>query len=239
MLIAVAGSGNLAQYICEEFPKVGHRVRILSRSIKEHLRIEGCEQVVVDYSQPQLDDALQDCEVLISTIVDLSSAFIQVHLNLITACQRSQRCKRFIPSEFAGNVKDFPDQPMYFINTHSAIRKTLADQKEIEWTIVCIGFLADYIVPSRNRYVMDMREGNMIDYENKHFKITGTGHEPMDVTSARDVASGLASLVTIPNWEKYTYMSGERTSWWQIVGHVRRRDPEFTASAITLGQIGR
>lgn len=237
MKVAIAGSGNLAQYICEEFPQSGHEVIVLTRTIKPLLERHECSQILTDYSQASLDEALDDCDALISTIVDFTTTFTDVHLKLITAARKSRKCKRFIPSEFAGNVQDYPDQPAYFVKTHYPIREALKAQTDLAWTIVCIGLLADYVVPSRNRHIMDMREGNMIDFGKRTFLVPGTGHEPIDLTSARDVARALACLINADNWEPYTYISGDRTTWQKIFGSIQQRYPDFNEVTQSTSQI--
>jgi swainsonine biosynthesis oxidoreductase SwnR len=237
MKVAVAGSGNLSQYISEEFPSYGHQVVFLTRAYKVHLAKVGCEQAVTDYSPDSLDDILRDCDVLISTIVDFSTNFIDIHLRLVAAACRSPTCKRFVPSEFTGDISKYPDQPSYFTETHPPIRRALEQQTDLEWTIVCIGLFADYVVPAKNRYLMDMREGNMIDFKAKQLTFPGTGYEPLDMVSARDVARALASLVNAPDWEPYTYISANRTDWWTVRAYIEAAYGEFSVTRRSLHQI--
>lgn len=237
MRVAVAGSGNLSQYISQEFPSAGHETVFLTRTYKSYLEYPRCVQAITDYSQESLDTILGDCDVLISTIVDFSDNFVATHKRLITAAQRSPTCKRFIPSEFAGDVRSYPDQPAYFIKTHFPIRQILKDQTDLEWTVVCVGLFADYVVPAINRYLMDMREGNMIDFVNKRFTIPGTGHEAIDMTSARDVARSLANLINMPAWEPFTYMSGSRTTWSSVIDSIQRQFGSFSVRKKSLRQI--
>lgn len=237
MLIAIAGSGDFAQYISEEFPRAGHEVVFLTRSRKPRLEKKNIRQFITDFSINSLDTALKDCEVLISTIVDLSSTYVEVHMRLLSACERSARCKRFIPSEFAGNVRDYPDQPAYSRGKNDQIRNALREQNEVEWTVVCIGLFADYIVPGSNRYIRDMREGKLIDFDQKKILVPESLDCSIDRTSARDVAKALATLVKRPNWGPFTYLSGEHTTWRGIVATIRKRYPEFVAQVQSLNQI--
>lgn len=151
MRIAVAGSGAMARYISDEFPKYGHEVVILTRSWKEVFASRShIKQVVTDYSVASLTAAIGNCEVLISVILSYSADFIDVHRNLIQACLASPQCKRFIPSEYGGDLESYPDIPLFYYHTREPIRKALREQTELQWTLVSVGWLADYVVPSKN-----------------------------------------------------------------------------------------
>ncbi|KAI0540451.1 hypothetical protein GGR58DRAFT_130296 [Xylaria digitata] len=215
MRVAIAGYGDLTQYICEEFVKAGHVLVILTRNHKPQLEDRGITQAIIDYTLSSLRTPLSDCEVLISTISDFSSAYTDVHRTLILACQESPKCKRFIPAEFAANIEAYPDEPGFYHAPHEPVRELLRNQTDIEWTLVCIGWLTDYFVPTKNRHIKDIGEFHPINWVDEKIVIPGTGNEPVDFTWARDVARGLASLVEAPpgSWEPYTFMSGERSCW--------------------------
>ncbi|KAE8419975.1 hypothetical protein BDV36DRAFT_250304 [Aspergillus pseudocaelatus] len=239
MRVAVAGSGAMARYICDEFPKYGHEVVLLSRTNKEVFQNwNRVTQVVTDYSVSSLTDAILDCDVLISMILSYTEEFIDVHLNLIKACQASPRCKRFIPSEYGGDLERYPDVPLFYYLTRDPIRKVLQDQKEIEWTLVSVGWLVDYVVPQQNRYLTDAGEAFPIDITSKKITIPGTGDDPVDVTAARDLARALALLISKSSWEPYTYISGEKTTWNELAKLVQQQYVEMKdIQHIGLGQI--
>jgi hypothetical protein len=225
MRVAIAGHGDLTRYICEEFVKAGHELLILTRRYKPQLKDQGVAQAITDYTLPSLRTPLADCEVLISTISDMSSAYTDVHRNLILACQESPKCKRFIPAEFAANIEAYPDQPGFYYGLHEPIREMLRSQKDLEWTLVCIGWLTDYFVPVENRHIKDIGEFHPVNWGEDRIVIPGTGNEPVDFTWARDVVRGLASLVKAPpgSWESYTFMSGERSCWNDTVKLIQQK----------------
>ncbi|KAF2430778.1 NAD(P)-binding protein [Tothia fuscella] len=225
MLVAIAGYGDLTRYICEEFAKAGHELLILTRTHKPQLQEQAVAQYVTDYTLSSLQAPLADREVLISTISDVSMAYTDIHRNLIMACQESPSCKRFIPAEFAANIEAFPDQPGFYYSPHEPIRKLLREQKDLEWTLVCVGWLADYLVPVKNRYIKDIGAFHPVNWGEHEFVIPGTGTEPVDFTWARDVARGLASLIEAPrgSWEPYTFMAGERKCWNAVVELVQQK----------------
>ncbi|KAB8222838.1 hypothetical protein BDV33DRAFT_189285 [Aspergillus novoparasiticus] len=163
MRIAIAGAGGLARYISEEFRKYGHSVVILTRSEKGYFR-----------NRP-----LVDCEILISVILSYATEFLDIHLNLIKACKLSPKCKRFIPSEFFGDVENYPDLPPLYSEVREPLRKTL----------VCNG----------NLYLMDIGEGFPIDTIRNRIVIPGTGKDAVDpyayVSGTKMYWNDLAQLV--------------------------------------------
>ncbi|KAH8659035.1 hypothetical protein BGZ61DRAFT_499899 [Ilyonectria robusta] len=223
MRVVIAGSGDLARYICEEFTKVGHELVVLTRKHKSQFELAGVTQFITDYRLESLSAALANSEVLISTISDWTSSYTDVHRTLIQACQQSPTCKRFIPSEFVGDIETYPDQPGYYSRCRDPVRKVLREQTDLEWTLVAIGWLADYAVPAKNRYIKDIGDGVPINLADSRIVIPGTGNEPVDITWARDVAKALAKLVDAPTWEPYTYISGERTCWNDVVRLVKQK----------------
>ena len=239
MRIAIAGSGAMARYICEEFPKYGHQVVILSRSEKADFNDRpNISQVVTDYSVPSLVAAIDNCEMLISMILSYGSDFIDVHLNLIKACQSSPRCKRFIPSEYGGDLENYPDLPLFYYRTREPIRKVLHEQSDLEWTLICVGWLADYVVPSKNRHLRGAGPAFPIDLEANRIVIPGTGNDSVDVTAARDLAVALAMLANAPAWERYIYISGEKITRNNLSRLVQERYPTVKdVKRIGLGQI--
>ncbi|RWA14351.1 hypothetical protein EKO27_g714 [Xylaria grammica] len=240
MRVAIAGYGDLARYICEEFVKAGHMLVILTRHYKPQLEDQRVTQAITDYTLSSLRAPLAGCEVLISTIYDISSAYTDVHRTLILACQESPKCKRFIPAEFAANIEAYPDEPGYYYATHEPIREMLRSQTDVEWTLVCIGWLTDYFVPAKNRHIRDIGVFHPVNWVGEKIAIPGTGNEPVDFTWARDVVKGLVSLVEAPpgSWEPYTFMSGERSCWNNTTKLIQQKyHPSFPIEHLSLHTI--
>jgi swainsonine biosynthesis oxidoreductase SwnR len=228
MRVAIAGAGDLTRYLCDELPSLGHELILLSRRPKtgfDHPNVKLC---VTDYSVPSLVGLLSECDVLISTILDYTSAFADVHFRLIEACRLSKRCRRFIPSEFSGNIERFPDQPAFYYRTREPVRQFLRQQVDLEWTLVCVGWLADYIAPSQNRYLSDMGEAFPINHTTRKITIPGTGDNAFDMIWARDMAKGIAALIAAPQWPEYVYMSGQRTTWNEVAAIVKQSCSDMT-----------
>lgn len=234
MHVAIAGSGALTRYFSEEFVRAGHTVTILTRTIKPHLQMFGVTQEVTDFtSVSSILSALGASSVLVSTILDYTPKFTDVHKALLEAANQSPHCKRFIPPEYGGNLAEIPDQPIFDFGIKEPVRKLLREQNELEWTLICCGWLMDYLAPPKNRYHGDIFPIFPIDVTNKRILIPGTGKEKVEMTAARDLAKAVAKLLDAPKWEPYTYVSGDHTSW----NEVAKRFPDFELERVSLAQL--
>lgn len=221
MSIAIAGSGDLTRYIVEELlTRAQLKVILLVRAPKSYFTTTNPNliQEQVDYtSVDSLKSALDKhaATTLISTILTYdTAAFVSIHETLIAAALQSRACTRFIPSEYGVNIRDYPDQPGFYWETREPIRRILRGQKTLEWTLVCCGWILDYILPRENRYMKDIGDSFPVNLERKRAVIPGTGKEMVDFISARDLARGLVALVEMGHgeWEEYTFLSGEQMS---------------------------
>lgn len=225
MRIAIAGAGSFAKHFADELPKAGHDVVILTRSHKAEFDTKPgvVAQRITDYaSVEQLTEQLSDCDALVSTVYEMSQAYADVHLALIEACKRSPKCKRFIPSEFGGNSEDNPEQSDSVYQYNLAVKDALRAQDELEWSVISIGWVADYLVPQVNRYHRDIGPLFALDLHTKKMTIPGTGNEKFAITSARDVATAVTQLLaSTRKWRPFTYIQGEETTWLQIADTMR------------------
>ncbi|KAJ4124522.1 hypothetical protein NW754_000220 [Fusarium falciforme] len=219
-VVVVAGSGNIAQYLAEEFVQdKTHDVIIISRSDPEFFRSLNVPlHKLGEYSKDAVVSILDrvDATVLVSTLhTDDPTAFTSLHETLLAACKESKSCKRFIPSEFLGNLRDFPTLPRGIQRARQAFRKTLAAQSDVKWTLVNQGWLADYFVqiPDGSRsYMRPFPEGWPIDLQEKTVRVVGTGDEPVGWTAARDVSKAVLSKKVERFWGvelKRTYVTKE------------------------------
>lgn len=238
MRVAIAGSGAVTSYFAEEFPAAGIDVVILTRSIKPQFEdLPGVQQFVTDYSVPSVLQGIEGSTALISTILDYTPAFIDVHRRLIEAAKKSKTCKRFIPAEYGGNLEDFPDQPGFYSCLQGVIRAELVAQDELEWTLLSTGWFLDYVVPAQNRRLQDGGDAIPVNIAGNSMVIPGTGKEPVDVTAVRDVARSIAKLLHAPHWERYTYISGQKTTWNDIVTLVQTKYPNINVRHRSLHQL--
>lgn len=213
MRVAVAGPGDLAKYLVEELLAASHDVVLVTRSPKPWFEALGAPSRITDYSVTSIATAINDCDALISTVLDATMENVSIHLAMLEACKQSPKCKRFIPAEWVGNIEDFPNQPAFYPENHVPIRKELAEQKEVMYTLFCPGWLADYFVPPTSRYLKEIGPYHPIDWAAGTMTIPGTGDEKITFTLARDMAKAVAALISQENWESVTYVSGETSSW--------------------------
>lgn len=237
MKVAIAGSGNVAQYLIEELPASSHQVVVLTRSTRPEQK--AFEQRQTDYSIASLIGVLEDCDALVSTVADFQnpSAATKVHLDMLEACRQSTKCKTFIPSEWTLNVEDYPEQPMFLVEANQTLHQRLKQETSIRWTIICNSWFADYVVPQRQRFLRDIGQAWPMDHTNKVFTIYGPGTQLVDFTSVRDVAKAVAVLLNSKDpWEQYTYLSGDQLSWNELFAIVKMHDPQWTSQKKPLAE---
>ena len=235
MKVAIAGTGNVAQYLIEEFQAYGHEIVVLTRSHKPGKR--SLQQTETDYSISSLVEALKDCEALVSTVADFQNPPVatKVQLDMLEACKQSETCKTFIPSEWTLNVEDYPEQPMFLAEANKTIHQAFKDETSVRWTIICNSWFADYVVPKQHRYLRDIGPIWPMDHVNKIFTIYGPGTQIIDMTSVRDVAKAVAVLLDSKEpWEPYTYISGDQLSWNDLYAIIKKRDPEWKCQTKSL-----
>jgi hypothetical protein len=155
-----------------------------------------------DYS---VDSVLQilnetNASILISFNNSEGQTWVNVHCAFLEACQKSKTCKRFIPSEFAGNIDDFPLMPSFFKTSRVPFRKILEQQNDVEWTIFNNGWLMDYFLTEDKTYMPSIPKEFPIDPNGWEACIRGTGDDVQSFTAARDIAKALIMLLAAPEW---------------------------------------
>lgn len=126
--------------------------------------------------------------------------FVDLHCAFLEACQRSKNCKRFIPSEFAGNIDEFPLFPSFFKTSRVPFRKILQQQHDVEWTIFNNGWLMEYFLTEDKSYMPSIPDEFPFDPNNWKACIRGTGDQLQSFTSARDIAKALIMLLGALEW---------------------------------------
>lgn len=236
MKVAICGIGGVARYLLDELPSQGHEVVAITRSqkpIPEHI-----EQRITDYSSADIRQHIEDCDAVISTITAHSAAFLSVHLAILEACQASKRCKRFLPSAWAGNYEEVPDQPLFAGDALETIITALRTQKEVKWTIFCQGWMSDYILPASQRYFEDLGDRWVQNYDTKIFTLYGNGSQSVDLTSGTDTARAVGTLLrcNADDWEEFTCVSGQRMTWLELWKFIQTYDPEYRLVRKSLAQ---
>ncbi|KAL4878778.1 hypothetical protein BJY04DRAFT_220843 [Aspergillus karnatakaensis] len=214
-IIALAGgTGDLGRYLHEELTRDGRfAVVLLTRKEGPPSALPYTTTHTTDYSEASLLSILNrtGATALISLIRCANSDFIPLHTSLLNACLNSTTCKTFIPSEWAGNIEDFPDIPISYGSTRAPFRKILAAaSKDLRWTLVNLGWFTDYFLAPEKSYMKYIAEEFPIDIKAWTYVVRGTGDEPQSWTCGRDVARAVVALLsTQEEWEPVTYVAGE------------------------------
>lgn len=231
MKIAIVAVGELARYFTDEIPLHGHTVVCISRNPNPVLTSLGIEQRTTDYSPDSLAALLADCDAAVCTLRRGIPAFAAIHAAVLGACAASPTCKRFIPSAWAGNLQDWPDEPLDWAEELGEVLAMLRAQDDVSWSAMCPGWFAEYVLPdARQRHMGDIGDMWPQDYKNKVFTLYGDGGQLVNITSARDAARATIRLLAENDrrsWGEFTYVSGEQLSWRQLGEFVRSRDPAY------------
>lgn len=97
------------------------------------------------------------------------------------------------------------------------MRKKLAEQDQIEYTLISNGLFMDYLLPKGSKkYLKDVTIP--VNVEERKARIPVNGEAPVTMTYADDVGKAIIKLVedTRP-WPLYTYIHGATTTWDQLV----------------------
>ncbi|RDA86146.1 hypothetical protein CP532_3051 [Ophiocordyceps camponoti-leonardi (nom. inval.)] len=227
-VIAICSVGNLGKSLCDELLEDGrYKFFVISRQStrSSFLKDRDIEVKTSDYS---LDSVLKilnetNASVLISFNNSEGQTFVDVHCALLEACRKSSNCKRFIPSEFAGNIDDFPHYPSYYVQSRVPFRRILEKEQEVEWTIFNTGWLMDYCLTADKSYMPAIPNEFPIDPNGWKACIRGSGDVVQSFTSCRDVAKALIILLEAPKWEPTIYITGQ----WSTFNEMVRRMEEF------------
>ncbi|RFU34403.1 hypothetical protein B7463_g1944, partial [Scytalidium lignicola] len=226
-VIALCSVGNLGKYLCDELLADGrYAFIVISRQSNKEAFFEQ-RNIDVRTSDYTMESVLQILnETKASTFVSFNNSpdqtFVTLHRAFLEACRRSNNCKRFIPSEFAGNIDHFPLHPSFFKTSRVPFRKILEREKEIEWTIFNNGWLMDYFLTEDKTYMPSIPNEFPIDPNGWKACIRGTGDQVQSFTSARDVAKALIMLLSASKWERTTYVTGQWSTFNEMVSIMER-----------------
>ncbi|CAG8949080.1 hypothetical protein HYFRA_00002209 [Hymenoscyphus fraxineus] len=203
--IALAGVGNLGKYLCEE---------LLRSSIykgSQWLQDHEVEVYMSDYDKTSVRTILNttNATALISFINCPGDVYFDIHKSLLEACKDSQTCKTFIPSEWIGNLLDFPHLPRFYGISHIPFRSLLSESTGVKWTLFNGGWLMDYFLTTDKTYMPAIPDEFPIDPNSWRACIRGSGDEEQAFTSARDIAKAVIELLGATHWEPVTYVVGE------------------------------
>jgi hypothetical protein len=154
-----------------------------------------------DYSEDSVLSILD--ETSSKALVSFLSAdsYLDLHKGWLEACIRSKSCKRLIPSEWAGNIDDYPLQPDFYATTREPFREILRKtDSSIEWTLVNCGWLMDYFLPEHLNPMPPEPEVFPVDPDKLSVSIRGTGEELQSWTWTTDLANAVVELMAATSW---------------------------------------
>lgn len=148
---------------------------------------------------------------------------------MLEACSLSKKCKRFIPAEWAGDTVAYPSAPLFFKETRTPLRELLRAQKAVQWTVVAIGWLADYFLPystnirqdeeikkaddndtveewkkrTAKTYMRPVPEMWPVDTVKWEACVRGTGDEGQSWVCGRDVGKAVVALCRAEEWVSF------------------------------------
>jgi swainsonine biosynthesis oxidoreductase SwnR len=130
---------------------------------------------------------------------------VGLHRGFLNACSRSHHCKRFIPSEWAGDIEKYPHLPGAYGKTRAPFREILQQhqphgQGDVEWTLFNNGWFMDYFVGEDRSYMKYLPGEYPITLKTWDYVVRGTGDEPQSWTCGRDVAKAVAELLGANQW---------------------------------------
>lgn len=124
---------------------------------------------------------------------------------------------------------------------HAKFKIAILDALEstsLEYTAVYTGFFSDFWTPKVPTYISPM--ALVLDIAANTAAIPGTGNNKVVFTHTWDVAKCVAKLVTTTDWEKASYIIGDKISWNEFLAIVEEtKGTKFTVhhdSLETLSQ---
>lgn len=137
---------------------------------------------------------------LISFVNCPNDRYNEIHCAFLNACIKSRGCKRFIPSEWAGNVDDYPLLPSFYATSREPFRRILKESNGVEWTLFNGGWLMDYFLPQDRTYMPPIPDEFPVDPNNWRACIRGTGDELQAWTCAREIGKAVVELLAAAEW---------------------------------------
>jgi swainsonine biosynthesis oxidoreductase SwnR len=155
-----------------------------------------------DYSEDSVLSVLDSANItaLISFVNCPNDRYSDIHCAFLNACIKSRGCKRLIPSEWAGNVDDYPLLPSFYATSREPFRRILKESNKVEWTLFNGGWLMDYFLSQDKTYMPPIPDEFPVDPNNWRACIRGTGDEMQAWTCAREIGKAVVELLAATEW---------------------------------------
>ncbi|PVH96182.1 NAD(P)-binding protein, partial [Periconia macrospinosa] len=211
-------TGTLGRAIVDGLVNAGgFEVLVLTREANEAKSKElGARLVAVDYSNiDNVATVLESSKVetVVSTLGTVAGSDPEVAL--IKGADQSSVTKRYITSNWGINY------PLKAIDFYPAAKQKIDAQKtlektSLEYTTVLNGVFLDYYVAPYVKSYMPAAS-IVIDLPANAAAIPGSGDVPVVFTHSLDIARFTVALLTLPKWDKASYIIGDKITWNQFL----------------------
>ncbi|KAK1836321.1 hypothetical protein QBC39DRAFT_411112 [Podospora conica] len=228
MRVAIAGGGGFAFLLTQQISESSNPVLVLSR--QEHPEFEEnfpeCQVAVVDFSNMQdLRYILQGVDLVISTISG------NEQLNLIDAARRA-RVRRFVPSEFEGDLQHRPANDLLDRGSHAAreLLDRLARTTDMNFTVFSCGLFMERFGPGGlQAYALGSSSGvqgpsdYIVDVAAATAEVVETDRRgraaQVSLTSVYNVVQFVAAAIEqgVDNWPREFRMRGDQMTIRELV----------------------
>jgi len=220
-VLLVGATGTLGSQIAEVLLEEEVDLRLLVRTATAsdpaksahlaRLTDRGATLVVGDVTDSDsLEAATKGVEVVVSAVQGGKDVIVDGQLALAQAA-RSNGVRRFIPSDFALNIWEAPEEAPMFALRRAA--DDAIDELGLEVLHVLNGAFMDMMLDPNTAHVIDLEHGVANVY--------GSGTDEFDLTLISDIAAFTAKLAVDKSATAGTYaISGARTSFDQVIAAV-------------------
>lgn len=124
-VVAIAGASDLAKYFIEQLLAAGgYKIILLSRAERPWFDSQPDINLhITDYGHKSITSILNltNATILFFFLHSNDPGFYNVaHNAMLSACQASHSCKRLVPSEYGGNIDEYPHLPRFYGPTHAS-----------------------------------------------------------------------------------------------------------------------
>ncbi|KAM3076774.1 Oxidoreductase boa1 [Clarireedia jacksonii] len=239
--VAVAGgTGGVGLAIVDALKEqTEHEFILLSRTDNIEFAAKNNVNVIqIDYADIGATATLLNqhkVHTVISALCIVTKEHSDAQVNLVRAAAASGTVKRFVPSEYGSNYEE-----KHALARPSTALKALAiaelEKTDLEFTSFVNGLFLDYLgmpkVPSH------LAGGfKLFDIPTKVAVMFGTGKVPIVMTHTRDVGRFVVASLALEQWEKRSYIIGDRKTWSEciaIAGKVAGEPFTITDDASSL-----
>ncbi|KAL4959266.1 MFS general substrate transporter [Aspergillus stella-maris] len=181
VIVLAGGTGDLGRYLQEELTRDGrYAVALLTRKAKRPSTNQSITVHETDYTESSVLSILDSTRATaLISVIRADDIYLPLHISLLNACLKSATCSRFLPSEWAGNIEDYPNLPRPYGETRGPLREILyrLPKEKLTWTLFNFGWFMDYFLSEEKSYMKCLPGEFPIDPVTGTYCVRGTGEE--------------------------------------------------------------